>query len=84
MRIDSSICVKNSADAIKLYLEAFGLELGYHVQNPDGSFFHSELNKDGVGMLCVVESTYESCADHNTVMLGITFDSEEEVHRAFK
>lgn len=43
MEIDFGIYVKNSAEAVELYKEAFRLELGYHVKNPDGSYFHSEL-----------------------------------------
>ena len=38
MRTGIGIYVKNSAEAVDLYKAAFGLELGYHVKNPDGSY----------------------------------------------
>lgn len=85
MRIDSSLYVKDSAKAVKFYQEVFGLELGYHVQNPDGSFFHSELYKDGVDMLLsVIESPHKAGMEQYTMQLSVTLDSEEEVNRAYK
>ena len=74
--------VKNSVEAVELYREVFGLELGYHVKNADGSYFHSELYRDGKEVLSVVESTDDVHA--NTVAcLGYTFDTEEALHHAF-
>ena len=46
--------VKGSREAAKLYQEAFGAELGYHVLNEDGTFFHSELNVKGEPFCFVV------------------------------
>ncbi|HBG01333.1 MAG TPA: VOC family protein, partial [Firmicutes bacterium] len=45
-----------SKEAVELYRNAFGLELGYHVLNEDGSYFHSELLKDGEPFLAVAEA----------------------------
>ena len=50
------IYVKNSPKAVELYKSAFGLELGYHVLNDDGTYYHSELTKDGEEFCSVVEA----------------------------
>lgn len=75
--------VQNSAEAVKLYLEVFGFELGYNVKNPDGSFYHSELNQDGKPMLSVVERANGS-AQESKVQLGIELPDEAAVRRAFE
>ena len=82
MKLGVGVYVKNSVEAVNLYREAFGLELGYHVKNPDGTYFHSELNKNGQEILTVVESSNENVQEH-TVQLGIIFDNEAEVQNAF-
>lgn len=82
MQIGTGLYVRGSAQAVELYKKAFGLELGYHVLNPDGSYFHSELNLDGREMLSVVESG-EAVHPDRTVQVGVTLDSEEDVRRAF-
>lgn len=75
--------VKNSPKAIEMYRAAFGLELGYHVLNDDNTFFHSELLKDGEGFCSVVEAKEEKDTTHNPVELGYTFDTRDELERAF-
>lgn len=82
MEINFGLSVKNSVEAVKLYQEAFGLELGYHMKNSDGGYFHSELSKDGVGF-AVVEAEGEVSVG-NVVQLGITLESENEVQRAYE
>ena len=82
MRIGTGLYVHNSVEAAALYREAFGLELGYHVLNPDGSYFHSELYKDGKEFLSVVEAP-EGRGEDSIVQLGFDFDSEVEMQRAF-
>lgn len=82
MIIGTGIYVRNSIDAVELYKKAFGLELGYHVKNPDGTYFHSELYKDGEEVLSVVESSDDSAAEH-IVQLGVTLADEAEVRAAF-
>lgn len=83
MRVGTGIYVKGSAEAVELYKEAFGLELGYHVLNPDGSYFHSELYRGEEEMLSVVESPIETHEDH-TVQMSVVFDTEDEVHKAYE
>lgn len=82
MEIGYGIYVKNSAEAVPFYMEAFGLELGYHVKNADGSYFHSSLLKDGREALSVVESRDEM-THNNIVNLGVTLPDEAAVRRAF-
>ncbi len=82
MRVGTGLYVKNSAEAVALYKEAFGLELGYHVLNPDGSFFHSELYKDGEEIFSVVEAAHAESRD-NTVQVSVILDNEAEVRKAY-
>lgn len=82
MKIGTGLYVKNSVDAVELYKEAFGLELGYHVRNPDGTYFHSELYKDGQEVLSVVESS-NNYMEEKIVQLSVSFDSEAAVEKAY-
>lgn len=82
MKIGTGLYVKNSVEAVELYKEVFGLELGYHVKNPDGTYFHSELYKDGQEFLSVVESAKEPEKD-SAVQLCVSFDNEAEVEKAY-
>lgn len=81
MTLGTSLYVKNSVEAVELYMKVFGLDLGYHVMNPDGTYFHSELYKNGEQMLSVVESS-NPCTEH-TIQLCIEFGSEDEVRQAY-
>lgn len=74
--------VKGSIEAVEMYKKAFGLELGYHVLNKDGTFFHSELYKEGKEELDVVESNIDPVME-NPVQLCFTFSEEEELLNAF-
>lgn len=80
MDLGVGLYVQHSAEAVELYRAAFGLELGYHVKNRDGSYFHSELTKDGKPLLAVVEG--EAPAGRNPVQLGITFPAREALESA--
>ena len=82
MEIGIGLYVKGSREAAETYMQAFGLELGYHVLNADGSFFHSELMKNRKAVLSVVES--EKAAAEGPVELGITFSSRDELERAYR
>jgi PhnB protein len=82
MNIGIGLYVKNSAEAVEFYQKVFGLELGYHVKNPDGTYFHSELYKDGKEFLAVVEASGDAAQEHR-VQLGVTLDNEVEVEKAF-
>ncbi len=82
MRTGIGIYVKNSVAAVELYKKAFGLELGYHVKNPDGSFYHSELCHNGTEIIDVIESA-ESDLKDNIVQVYIVLDTEAEVKKAY-
>ncbi len=82
MKIGYGLHVKNSVSAVELYKKVFGLELGYHVKNPDGTYFHSELYKDGVELLNVIESPNGGGTEH-TVQLGVTLANKAEVEKAY-
>ena len=82
MMVGVGLYVKNSAEAVKRYCEAFGLELGYNVKNPDGSFYHSELCRDGSPVLSVVEKDV-AAAPESKVQLGIEMEDDAAVQRAF-
>lgn len=80
--IGVGLYVTGSMEAVKLYCEAFQMELGYHVLRQDGKgYYHSELTRDGEPALSVVEA--EHTAGHNPVQLGITFDSKEKLNNAY-
>ncbi|MBP3636087.1 MAG: hypothetical protein J6K13_00830 [Clostridia bacterium] len=81
--IGIGIYVKNSPKAIELYQAAFGLEMGYHVLNKDGTYFHSELHRQGEPFCSVVEARQDTYTDRQPVELGVNFDSRDELERAF-
>ena len=83
MRMGTGLYVKNSVKAVALYQRAFGLTLGYHVLNEDGSYFHSELYRDGVEMFSVIE-TGEDRAEDRIVQVSALLDSEAEVRAAYE
>ncbi|RKJ39383.1 VOC family protein [Acutalibacter sp. 1XD8-33] len=76
--------VKSSKEAVDLYCRAFKLQLGYHVLNEDGSYFHSELSsQEGEPALSVVEASRETPAPvGNPVELGHFFESREDLEQA--
>ena len=82
MNIGIGLYVKNSVEAVELYKKAFCLDLGYHVKNPDGTYFHSELYKNGKEFLSVVEAPNGNIGEY-TVQLGVTFADEAEVRKAY-
>lgn len=89
MSIGIGIYVKHSKEAVELYCNVFGLELGYHVLNKDGNYFHSELLKDGVPFLAVAEANDVNLPNginlsyDNPVEMGYTVKSKEDFYRIF-
>lgn len=81
--IGIGIYVKDSPAAVALYQAAFGLELGYHVLNEDGTFFHSELSRQGVPFCSVVEAKQDTFAQLHPIELGVEFSSRDELLKAF-
>ena len=77
------IYVKNSPKALALYQAAFGLELGYHVLNRDGTYFHSELLRNGEPFCSVVEARQDTYTDVHPIELGVDFASRPALEHAF-
>lgn len=89
MSIGIGIYAKNSKEAVELYCNVFGLELGYHVLNEDGNYFHSELLKDGELFLAVAEANDVNLPNgmnlsyDNPVELGYTVKSTDEFYSIY-
>ena len=89
MSIGIGIYAKNSKEAVEFYCNAFGLELGYHVLNEDGNYFHSELLKDGDPFLAIAEANDATLPNgmnlshDNPVEMGYTVMSKDEFYRIF-
>lgn len=92
MEIGIQVYVHNSADAVALYQQAFNAQLGYHVCNDDGSFFHAELEVDGHGFLAVSEADAAlgrlvlasvSPRQYPPMNFGVTLPDAAAVQRAF-
>lgn len=81
--IGVGIYVKNSPKAVALYQAAFDLTLGYHVLNKNGTYFHSELHRNGEPFCSVVEAKQDTYADNHPIELGVDFDTRDELERAF-
>ena len=82
MQIGHTIYVRGSAEAVPFYCEVFGLTLGYHVKNADGSFFHSELYDGAQPILSLAEARAGVEPANNLVLLGLTLDSADAVRAA--
>lgn len=87
MEIGIQAYVKGSIDAVELYKKAFGVELGYNVRNPDGSYFHAELMLNGKVFLAVSEIGENFCTDvipkYPNMNFGIVLDDEKTVRKAY-
>lgn len=89
MSLGIGIYVKNSREAVELYRMAFVLELGYHVLNDNGTYYHSDLLKNGQSFISVAEAgntyiAHEIDPHHiNPVEIGYTVESKEEFDRVF-
>lgn len=83
MYLGVGLYVRNSVEAVALYQTAFGLELGYHMFKEDGTFFHSELCKNGDTVFCVVEAEADTDVRDNPVQLGYLCETKEELEKAF-
>lgn len=64
MKLGATLYVKNSIEAVAFYKEAFGLTLGYHAMNSDGTFWHAELQRDGHDIFSVSEMHNDALVEH--------------------
>ncbi len=85
-----AIYIKNSAEALAFYLDAFGMELGYNAKNGDGTYLHAELMKDGQSIFAVSENTDEELvqamlkSERPTMSYGLNLGSNAELEHAFE
>lgn len=93
MKLGATLYIHHTQEAAYLYQRAFGLTLGYTALNPDGSYLHASLCRDGQEVFAISESRNDELvallrrADIHTnrpiANLGIDLPTEEEVRRAF-
>ena len=93
MKLGATLYIADSHGAVDFYCEAFGLELGYHEMNPDGTYLHAALLRDGNEIFAVSESRNDafvecmvhgtSLVDRPTMSYGIDFPNEEELRKAY-
>lgn len=91
--MESTLYVKNSAQAVSFYKKLFGLTLGYHEVNADGSYLHASLMKGNQEVFAVSEGTGGPIlnemrqatleASRPTMCFGYKFETEQEVKDAF-
>jgi uncharacterized glyoxalase superfamily protein PhnB len=90
MKLGATLYVVNSSDAVEFYLKAFKLALGNNEKNPDGSYLHAALLKNGNEVFAVSESKDFKIrkdmigAQWPTMSYGIDFESEKEVEGAYQ
>ncbi len=93
MKLNATLYIKNTIEAIEFYQEAFGLTLGYNEKFPDGTFLHAVLLKNGEEIFSVSESQNDSFVNvmlasslngsRPTMSYGINFESEDQVKKAY-
>jgi uncharacterized glyoxalase superfamily protein PhnB len=90
MEFGATFYVKNSVEAVKFYMDAFGMTLGYHAYYDDGTFLHAELEKKGVSIFAVSENEDEAiaramlAAKQPTMSCGINFETDDELKHAYE
>jgi len=81
---------ETSIDAAAFYCNAFHMMIGYNVKHDNGTYLHTELEKDGNSIFAVSESNDELIknamlsADQPTMSLGINLNNDEELHHAYQ
>lgn len=89
MNLGATLYVKNSAEAVAFYIDAFTMTLGYNAKNSDGSFLHAELLKGAETIFAVSENSDEDiarsmiAAKRPTMSYGINLDTNDELNHAY-
>jgi len=89
MNLGATLYVKNSVEAVEFYKDAFGMTLGYHAKNNDGSFLHAELLKGDNSIFAVSENEDEEtvrsmlASKRPTMSYGINLDTDGELLHAY-
>lgn len=90
MTLGATLYVHGSIEAAQTYCDAFGMTIGYHVMNEDGTYLHAELERTGQCGFAVSESadleTRASmiAARQPTMSLGLNLDSDAQLEHAFE
>lgn len=77
------VYVKESDRAVKFYQEAFDATLGSNYPNPDGTFYHSELDVYGQILAVAERNSDDDAADNeqitgNIMQFCLHFQPDEE------
>lgn len=93
MHLAATLYIHNTLEAADLYQRAFGLTLGYHAMNPDGTYLHVSLCRDGQEIFAISESRNDALAallrradirtNRPIANLGLDLPTEDEVRQAF-
>jgi PhnB protein len=90
MNLGATLYVKNSIEAVKFYMDAFNMTLGYNAPNEDGTFLHAELQK-GEYTIFAVSENYDGqiiqpmlTCTQPTMSYGVNLDNDDELKHAYK
>ncbi|WP_099205172.1 VOC family protein [Scatolibacter rhodanostii] len=94
MKLGATLYIENTVEAVEFYRQAFGLTLGYHEKNSNGTYMHAELLKNGNEMFAVSESSNVKFVSmmlgsslkqsRPTMSYSLNFDTEIEVMNAYE
>jgi PhnB protein len=76
------IYVKESVEAVKFYQNAFDAKLGYNEKNPEGGYFHAELDLFGQ-ILAVSEDNEKIIGNNMQFCLHFLKDEKDIVAKAY-
>ena len=85
LHVDLCVYTTQTQQAVAIYKEAFQAELGYHVQNDDGTYYHAEIVKDGQTILAV--SHNDEWVERGRVMqycVNFGKDNEQGLRKAYE
>ncbi len=90
MNLGATLYVQNSVEAVEFYMAAFGMTLGYHVKNSDGSFLHAELHRGEELIFAVSENHDEEivramlASKQPSMSYGVNLDNDDELQHAYQ
>lgn len=76
-RILMSAYIEGTVEALEMYRKAFHADLGYHVKNDDGTYYHAELDIYGY-VLGMSERTGGEAVPGNTMQYCLHFEESEK------
>lgn len=74
MKLGATLYIHNTPEALRLYQQAFGLTPGYIAPNPDGTYLHVSLCRDGEELFAISES-------HNPALLALLHRANLQTNR---